>query len=251
MEKDIMHCCEKNNYSKYGKNKKLHYELTKKYFRESAVYKEGYYDAETGGELKHDMWQRNIWRICISILDKILQNNSEITKVIDVGCGRGDFTIDIAKRYPQFQKIVGIDFLKETIDIAYENAKQFNKVSFIKEDLLNLPFNDRIFDVTICINVLHHVHIEDFERAVRELSRITEKYLILEIRNKKNILNFWYNHITLPIFYRDLPIYTCSISELSSLIRNHNFKLQIARGIFPASWVCRRLILLYKRIDID
>lgn len=237
--------------SKSSKGKKLHYKLTKQYFRKSAANKMGYYDAKTGRELKHDIKQRKIWEICNSILDEILQNNPEITKVTDVGCGIGDFTIDLAKRYPQFEKIVGIDFLKEPIDIARENAKQFDKVSFMKEDLLDLPFNDRFFDVTICINVLHHVYIEDLEKAVQELARVTDKYLILEIRNKKNIFNFWYKYILLPIFYRDLPIITCSISEVNDLIKNHSFKLQISRGIFPGSWVCRRLLLLYKRVDID
>lgn len=234
-------------YSATRKNKKLHYEMTKEYFRESALHKKGYYDAKNRGKLKHDIWQLKIWKICTSILDKLLQNNPEIIKVIDVGCGKGDFTVELAKRYPQFEEIWGIDFLKEAFDIARENAKQFGKVFFKEASLLNIPFKDKNFDLTICINLLHHVHIDDFNRAIEELARITDKYLILEIRNKKNIFNFWYDYILLPNFYKDVPIFTTTISEVSNLLKNHNFRLQMVRGIFPVSWVCRRLVIVYKR----
>ena len=180
-----------------------------------------------------------------------MHENSKITKVIDVGCGIGDFTIDLAKRYPQLENVVGLDFIEEPLDIALKYRKQFDKVSFMKADLLNLPFDDRFFNITVCINTIHHVHIEDFEKAIQELARITDKYLILEIRNKKNILNFWYKYVSLPILYKDLPVTSCSISEVNDIIKNYNFKLQIARGISPLNRTCWRLLLLYKRISND
>lgn len=238
-------------HSKSGKDKKLHYELTKQYFREIAINKGGYYDAKDRGDLRHDVCQRKIWEICTSILGGILPNNPEITRVIDVGCGIGDFTVELAKRYPEFEEIVGIDFLKETIDIACENAKQFDNIVFLEEDLLNLPFRDRSFDLTICINTVHHIHVEDLGRAIDELMRITNKYLILEIRNKKNILNFWYDYIVIPIFYNDLPVYACSASEVNELAKKHNFQLQTEAGIYPLSTICRRLVLVYERKKSD
>lgn len=237
--------------SKSGKEKELHYELVKRYFRRIAVNKKGYYGIKIRGKLKHDKWQFKIWEICNSILKKILHENSKITKVIDVGCGIGDFTIDLAKRYPQLENIVGIDFIEEPLDIALKYRKQFDKVSFMKADLLNLPFDDRFFNITVCINTIHHVHIEDFEKAIQELARITDKYLILEIRNKNNILNFWYKYVSLPILYKNLPVTSCSISEVNDIIKNYNFKLQIARGISPLNRTCWRLLLLYKRISND
>lgn len=227
--------------------KKSHYELVKRYFRESAVKKKGYYDAKYREKLRYDPRELKIWDICFSIMDKILQNNTGIKRLIDVGCGIGDFTLDLAVKYSQFEKIVGIDFLKENVDIAYQKAEQFKNAFFFEADLLDIPFDDRSFDVTICINVLHHVHINDFNKAIRELARITEKYLILEIRNKKNIFNFWYKYIVIPLLFKDLPVYDCSTSEVNELIKDH-FKLQMARGNLPVCWGCRRLVLVYKRI---
>ena len=56
--------------SKSGKEKELHYELVKRYFRRIAVNKKGYYGIKIRGKLKHDKWQFKIWKICNSILKK-------------------------------------------------------------------------------------------------------------------------------------------------------------------------------------
>jgi ubiquinone/menaquinone biosynthesis C-methylase UbiE len=232
-----------------NKDKISHYKLVERYFRESAINKGGYYDAKNKEKFKHDAQQLKIWEICTSILDKILQNNPKTMKVIDVGCGIGDFTQELAKRYPQFNEIIGIDSLKEVLEIAKKNAMQFDRVSFTEGNVLDIPFNDRNFDVTICINLLHHIHIDDFERAIGELARITDKYLILEIRNKEDIFNFWYDRFLIPIYYKDLPVNTNTVSEVSDIIKNHGFKLRTVKGLFPFKRICRRLILFYERID--
>ena len=76
----------------------------------------------------------------------------------------GNFTLELAN-HNQIKKIVGIDFLKETINLAREN-KKFEKVTFFQGDLVNMPFCDRSFDVTFCLNVLHHIHKEDFNKTL-------------------------------------------------------------------------------------
>jgi len=236
--------------SELEKEKKMHYELTKKYFRKSATSKKGYYTTKNTEELKQKIRKRDMWDIYSSSLNEILQNNSESKSVIDVGCGMGEFTLELVSR-EQFKKIVGIDFLKETFRLTYENTKLFERATFIEGDLLSIPFNDRSFDITICINVLHHIHVKDFSNAIQELARITDKYLILEIRSKRNIFNFWHNHVTLPIFYKDLPIYTTSTSKVNDLMINHNFQLQTVGKKALLSQICGRFVLTYKRNDLE
>ena len=233
--------------SRLIEDKKSHYELVKHYFRKRAVERKGYYDAKHREKLGYDSRELKIWNICFSITDKILQNNTRIKRLIDVGCGVGDFTLDLAAKYSQFEKIVGVDFLKENVDIACQKAERNKNVSFFEANLPDMPFVDRSFDVTICINVLHHVHVDDFNKTIKELARVTDKYLILEIRNKKNIFNFWYKYIVIPLLFKDLPVCDCSTSEVDGLIKDH-FKLQMAKGNLPVSWGCRRLVIVYKRI---
>ena len=238
------------NCSKLEKDKKVHYESTKKYFRKNANFKEGYYTTKNTEEIKKEIGKRDMWDIYSSSLDEILQNNTESKSVIDVGCGMGNFTLELVNR-EQFKKIVGVDFLKETLKLACENAKLFQRATFIEGDLLNIPFIDRSFDITICLNVLHHIHVKDFDNAIQELARITNKYLILEIRNKRNIFNFWHNNITLPILYKNLPIHTTSTSTVNSLMSNHNFQLQTVGRKALLSQICERLVLTYKRNDLE
>jgi len=234
-----------------NETKKIHYELTRNFFRKNAISQKGYYDAKNVNELKHDFKQNKMWEICTSFIDIIVNNKREYKNIIDVGCGIGDFTIDLVNRYSYFKKIVGIDFLDEVIDLAKKNANKCDKVTFLKGDMLNLPFENRSFDISICINVIHHIYIKDLELSIKELARITDKYMIIEIRNKKNIFNFWFKYFSLPILYKNLPVFSCSITELNEILKNYNFKLKNVKGIYPRTWICRRLLLIYKRANID
>lgn len=231
--------------------KKLHYKLIKDFFRETANSKMGYYDTRNVEELTHDSQQNKIWDICIKFLEKITRNSSELSRIIDLGCGIGDFTIDLAKRYPQFKEIVGIDFLDEAIELSKKYEEKFENVKFMKKDLLNLPFKDRSYDISVCINVLHHIHKTDFEKALKELARISDKYLILEIRNKKNIFNFWYKFFVLPVLFRNLPVYSCSVTDVNKVLKNQKFNLEMSKGIYSRIWLCWRLLLIYKRANVN
>lgn len=222
------------------KDKKVHYNLVESYFRKNIFKKEGYYDKPL----------HRVYRKCTLLLDEITHNN-EIKKLIDVGCGVGTFTLEIKKNFPQINEIVGMDFLKEVIATAKEKAKEHNKVTFLEGNILDIPFENRAFDVTVCTNLIHHIYRDDFKKAIEELARITDKYLILEIVNRNNIFDFWYTYITIPIFYKDLPVNTNSISDVNDIINAHGFKLEKARGVFPINRLCRQLILVYKRVDIN
>lgn len=229
------------------KNKTLHYELTKEYFKKSAAGKKGYYVEKSLDEVKYDLKKRKMWKIYGSVLDKLLQNNLKIFNLLDAGCGMGNFTLELA-HYNQFKNIVGIDFLKETINLARENKKQFKKVTFFQGDLVKMPFCDKSFDVTFCLNVLHHIHNEDINNVLCELARVTDKYLVVEIRNANNIFNFLYEKFLIPLFYRRLPLYCYSIEDISKLINQH-FKIKNIESQFSKSWFCRRLVLIFSRIQ--
>ena len=231
--------------SKSKKENKIHYISIKNYFRERAHDKNGFYGINW--KFQHHKHQFKIREICNSHLKKILNENPKINRIVDVGCGIGDFTINLARKYSQLEKIVGIDFVDEPIKIATENGKKYDNINFIKTDLLDIPFEDRFFNILMCINTIHHVHKDDFKNAIKEFTRVTDSYIILEIRNKKNIFNFWYKYISLPILYRDLPVFSCSISEINNIIKKYNFKFQSAEGRFICSQFCWRLLLIYKR----
>ena len=228
-------------------DKKLHYELIKKYFIKSAANKKGYYKSKDINEIKRDIKKRKDWSNYTSTLNEILRKDKQISSAVDIGCGMGNFILELIY-YKQFKKIIGIDFLKETFDIARENKQFFGNVDFIQGNMLFLHFKNRSFDLTVCLNVLHHVHKDDLTLTIDELTRITNKYLMIEIRNKNNFLEFFYQKIFLPKFYKDLPQFTNSIDEVNNSMKQRGFEFKIIKGRIPFTWACRHIVLVYKRI---
>ena len=166
-----------------------HYDKTKEAFKFSAIERDGYYDATPGKSLRHRLVQLRVRKIALNILADVVRSAPHITTAIDVGCGRGDFTMELTKRFPQLVEVSGCDFSKETLSIAKGNAASLDRVSFYEAELLDIPFADQFFDVTLCINVLHHIHPSDQAKALSELARITRKYLLLEVKNQENV--YW------------------------------------------------------------
>ena len=69
-------------------------------------------------------------------------------KILDVGCGTGRHSIELAKRG---YKITGIDLSESQLERARENAKDANlEIVFQRQDARNLPFNNE-FDVVIML----------------------------------------------------------------------------------------------------
>ncbi len=89
--------------------------------------------------------------------------------ILDAGCGRGDYTLYLARRYPGAH-VVGIDVDAERIARNQANATALGlrNVSFLVGDLVTVRF-DQAFDLIVSIDVLEHV-VEQ-EQAIRNLSR--------------------------------------------------------------------------------
>lgn len=227
-------------------SKKIHYENVKSYFRKSAEEKTGFYDLKSDGKVERELKKRHMWKIYTSTLEEILRGNQKISNVVDIACGMGNFTMELSK-HEQFLKIIGIDFLKETFNIARKADDKFSNISFLQGDLLNLPFKNRSFDLTVCLNTLHHIYRSDFSKVIDELSRVTKRNLMVEIRNSNYILLPWKTKIVLPKLYSDLPIYTNSIKKLNKILHKNSFKLKIVKGnsiFYLTSW---RIVAVYER----
>ncbi len=48
-------------------------------------------------------------------------------------------------------------------------------------DILKLPFKDQSFDVIVCYEVLEHIPYENLQRALREMHRVSKKYVIISL----------------------------------------------------------------------
>jgi cyclopropane fatty-acyl-phospholipid synthase-like methyltransferase len=81
-------------------------------------------------------------------------------KAVDLGCGAGAYTIELAKR--GFE-MTGVDFSEKAVDLAKERTEKAGvKCSFKVADLIRETVGDT-FDLAFEWEVLHHVFPEDRE----------------------------------------------------------------------------------------
>jgi demethylmenaquinone methyltransferase/2-methoxy-6-polyprenyl-1,4-benzoquinol methylase len=77
-------------------------------------------------------------------------NPPEKCRILDLACGTGDFTLELAKRWPE-AKITGVDLTPEMIDIARRKLSAYGNVSFIVGDAQNLSMLDsREYSLIVC-----------------------------------------------------------------------------------------------------
>lgn len=90
--------------------------------------------------------------------------------VLDAGCGTGIFSAVFARNGAG--RVVGIDISPGSLETARGLKEKFNlaNVSFERQDMLQLPFADRTFDIVWAWGTVHHT--TDPLRAISELARV-------------------------------------------------------------------------------
>lgn len=94
-------------------------------------------------------------------------NNKD--RILDVGCGTGVITKQIAEQFNA--KVTGCDienYLTEKISII-----------MIDKDY-KLPFPNQSFDIIMLNDVLHHIKSDEQEKLINESLRVAKKVLIFE-----------------------------------------------------------------------
>lgn len=88
--------------------------------------------------------------------------------LLDVGCGTGRLLKAIDNRRATWY-LYGIDSDPE----KYEYASNHRPYARIKQgSVLDLPYDDFLFDVVVCSDVLEHLSYAEHERACAELRRV-------------------------------------------------------------------------------
>lgn len=113
------------------------------------------------------------------------------TTVLDVGCGPGTITIDIAAMVGP-AKVIGIDASPEIVEKATELAaeRDIDNVEFVVGNAYELNYEDASFDVVHTHQVLQH--LSDPVRMLRELRRVRTSGGVVAARDVDYGACFWY-----------------------------------------------------------
>lgn len=90
------------------------------------------------------------------------------SKVLEVGCGAGQFIRAIKKLHPEWE-CTGTDISEQALALATESDKN---VEFVKQGLVSLPFEDDKFAAVLVYDVLEHV--TDPAGLLKEIKRVLQ-----------------------------------------------------------------------------
>ena len=132
---------------------------------------------------------RNMYDILFKTAEKELEKPIEDMEVLDVGTGPGR---DIKFMYSKgIKRVVGLDNSEEFIKILkeLEEKGEIPKNSFVKGDMLDIPFDNEIFDIVRQNASLLHIPItikgEMLDKAIQESYRVLKENGILFVSVKK------------------------------------------------------------------
>ncbi len=102
----------------------------------------------------------------------LLPHLREGVTLLDVGCGPGSVTLDLAEAVGATGRVVGVDTAPSVLATARAAAagRRDTRTTFEVADVFRLPFGDGAFDVVHAHQVLQHV--DRPVEALREMARV-------------------------------------------------------------------------------
>ncbi len=121
-------------------------------------------------------------------------------KALDVCCGTGDLTFELAQRVGTTGMATGLDFSEEMLVRARRKADDKHlPTTFVQGDALNMPFDDGAFDgATVAFGARN---LSDLDAGIREMARVVRpggRVVILEITSPKRLRalhGIWFDRV--------------------------------------------------------
>lgn len=131
------------------------------------------------------------WRTAANSAGYLLPLIRPGMSVLDVGCGPGTITLDLA-RLVDPGRVVGVDVVEAPLVAARESAQAaaIANVTFGTGDVYALPWSDATFDIVHAHQVLQH--LTDPVGALREMRRVCAPGGIVAARDSDYAAMTWY-----------------------------------------------------------
>ena len=124
-------------------------------------------------------------------------------KVLDMGCGRGDLTIALARSGAE---VVGVDYSEDAVKIAQDTVGKLDrdiaeKISIVQSDATALDFPDEVFDSIYMLDIVEHLYPKQLFDCFAECFRILKPNGSLIVHTSPNR---WYNDLGYPLWERPI-----------------------------------------------
>lgn len=236
--------CGKNTYQKILQSRDYRYELTTQKFQlvqclgcgliylnprllKSQInkfYPEKYYDS------KFSFLEKAVNNFFLISDSRILRKIKKTGRLLDLGCGKGDFLLSMKNLGYQ---VVGIDISQSACRLAKEKG-----LTVYCGELNSHQFPDKYFDVITLWHVFEHLY--DPVKTLREIGRVLKDDGVLVIETP-NIASLSFKIFREYCFHLDLPrhVYHWSDETMTRILEKNGFEVfgreQFSLG-FPLSF---------------
>jgi arsenite methyltransferase len=139
-------------------------------------------------------------------------------KALDIGCGPGYLTRELAVAVGSKGKVIGVDVSEPMLALARQRCEGLNQVRFETADALNLPVQDGSVDLACILQV--YCYVRELGQALAELHRVLRpggRAVILDSdfsgivwesqdrRRMQSVLRAYDGHVAWPDLPRILP----------------------------------------------
>lgn len=90
--------------------------------------------------------------------------------VLDIGCGPGYLTLDMAERVGTSGRVVGVDTSQPMLDVAAARCAAHARIELRAADATALPYPDSSFDAVAAVQV--YLFVPALDHALTELARV-------------------------------------------------------------------------------
>ncbi|MCD6567100.1 MAG: class I SAM-dependent methyltransferase [Bacteroidales bacterium] len=194
----------------------------------------------------------DILRSMICPFDRIIQSIPERDgELLDIGSGYGTFCFILSKKRPGM-KIIGVEMDKKRVNIANSRIIDSQNLEFICDDILNLSTSKR-FDVITCVDLIHHIPMEDHLFVFRKINELLKDngLLIVKDMDDKPFYKYLWNCMHDLLMARRMTTYYIPKRDMVKILGGNGFVIEYAKDIPNFLYahylvVCKRSVLKIK-----
>ena len=150
---------------------------------------------------------------------------------LDAGCGYGVYSLMLSQKG---YNVVALDVSAGMLRKAKNSVKNEN-VSFVRGSITRLPLREDLFDLTLCLDTLHHLTDSSLDEALDEFRRTIRHGGVL-MTDTRNALN---PAVSVQYWMRNrkwaeeggLTLKARSLRSMKKRMSRHRFKIAKAEGI--------------------
>jgi len=152
------------------------YAYKKRFYQSEEVARD--YDFHRWGSPERARRNLHKWRT----IQRALTLTEGVHSILDLPCGTGRFTGGLAK---SGYDVVGADISSEMMQVARERLGPVPRLhGYVRADAESLPFDSGTFDCVMSIRFLFHVDQRTRISMLRDMARVSRRWLILDYRHK-------------------------------------------------------------------